>query len=238
MKQFNLMWNYCLIALVAIIAMSSLNAVAADEVTINGIDYLLTDEGYAQIVNFDADEISDNLTIPTEVTQDGKSYIVYSMVDKAFRNSEIKTLVVEADCDISEDAFAECTELTSVKINGNTSIIKAGAFRKCAKLEFVGFNDNITEIGINAFAQCTSLKTITLPKNLKKLGGNAFFMCKNLETVNLNQTYKDKIEVAKTEKAKRFFDGTKYLLSQSKPSDEVKKSVGGYNIKWGKSVKY
>lgn len=237
MKLINLKFKFCLIA-IAIFSMYSLNAMADDEVTINGIDYLLTDDGYAEIVNFDADEISDNLTIPTEVTQDGKSYVVYSMVDKAFRNSPIKTLVVDAHCDISEDAFAGCTELTSVKINGNTSLIKAGAFRNCAKLESVVFNDNITEIGINAFTQCKSLKTITLPKNLKKLGGNAFFMCTNLETVNLNQTYKNKIEVEKTEKAKRFFDGTKYLSSQSQPSDKVKKSLGGYNIKWGKSAKY
>lgn len=238
MKTINLKFNFCLIAL-AILSMSSFNAMADDEVTINGIDYLLTDDGYAKIVNFDADEISDNLIIPMTVTHDEKAYTVYSMVDKAFTGSQIKTLVVEANCDISQDAFAGCALLKSVKMNGNISAIKTGAFRRCANLETVIFSDGTEDIGINAFEQCKNLKTITLPKNLKKLGGNAFFMCTNLETVNLNQTYKNKIEVEKTEKAKRFFGGTKYLSSQTQMSDKVKKSLGGYgNIKMGKSVKF
>lgn len=238
MKLINLKFNFCIIAL-AIFSMSSFIAKADEEVTINGIDYLLTDDGYAKIVNFDADEISDNLVIPLEVTQDGKTYTVFSMVDKAFKGSYIKELVVDANCNISEDAFAGCSQLKSVKMNGNIPVIKTGAFSRCANLETVIFSDETAEIGINAFQQCKNLKTITLPKNLKKLGGNAFFMCTNLETVNLNQTYKNKIEVAKTEKAKRFFDGTKYLSSKTQMSDKVKSALGGYgNIKMGKSVKF
>jgi len=238
MKLINLKFNLCLITL-TFFSVFSLKAMADDEVTINGIDYLLTEDGYAKIVNFDDDEIPDNLTIPMEVTHDGKAYVVYSMVDKAFSGSLIKTLVVEANCVISENAFAGCAQLKSVKMNGNISAINAGAFRRCANLETVIFSDKIEEIGINAFEQCKNLKAITLPKNLKKMGGNAFFMCTNLETVNLNQTYKNKIEVEKTEKAKSFFGGTKYLSSQTQMSDKVKKSLGGYgNIKMGKSVKF
>lgn len=58
------------------------------------------------------------------------------------------------------------------------------AFKDCSSLESIDLsNAEITEIPVRAFENCTSLKSIKLPSTVTKIADNAFAGCSNLEEI-------------------------------------------------------
>ena len=78
---------------------------------------------------------------------------------------------------IGDDAFYECSQLSSVILsNGVTSIGKM-AFYNCSNLTSITIPNTVTEIGDDAFARCEKLSEIILPDSVLKLGSRAFYNC-------------------------------------------------------------
>ncbi|MBQ7307424.1 MAG: leucine-rich repeat domain-containing protein, partial [Clostridia bacterium] len=84
---------------------------------------------------------------------------------------------------ISDYAFANCSNLT--KITYSDSIEKIGdyAFDGCSRLKQTEFTNQITEIGAFAFNNCSALLEVVLPTELSKIGESAFANCINLQSV-------------------------------------------------------
>ena len=67
---------------------------------------------------------------------------------------------------IAAEAFANCTDMTSITIPSTVKSIGQGAFRNCSGLTQVDIPEGVTELSLELFSGCTSLTTLTLPQTL------------------------------------------------------------------------
>ena len=74
-----------------------------------------------------------------------------------------------------EDAFKNCSSLTSIKIPCSVTSIAWGAFSGCSSLTSVEIPDSVTLIDWYAFTGCSSLTSIEIPNSVTSIGLNAFF---------------------------------------------------------------
>jgi hypothetical protein len=84
---------------------------------------------------------------------------------------------------IGDDAFGECTSLTSINLPISITSIGDDAFEKCASLSSITVPAACSSIGSASFRECTALLRVELPAALKKIGGNAFAKCVSLKEV-------------------------------------------------------
>lgn len=106
---------------------------------------------------------SGEITIPEKVKINGKEYKVTS---------------------IGDDAFQNCSEITSVKIPNSVTSIGENAFRSCRKLISVEIPNSIKQIGEWAFC-ATGLTSVTIPNSVTTLAKSVFNGCNNLESVTI-----------------------------------------------------
>lgn len=110
---------------------------------------------------------SGNVVIPATVTYNSVTYSVTS---------------------IGDDAFADCSDLTSVTIPNSVTSIGNNAFYSCTGLVFVTMSNSVTTIGKLAFGQCSALTSITIPNSVTSIGDDAFSGCSVLKSVNIGNS--------------------------------------------------
>ncbi|MEG2784105.1 MAG: leucine-rich repeat domain-containing protein, partial [Lachnospiraceae bacterium] len=92
---------------------------------------------------------------------------------------------------IPEGTFANCSNLTTVKISPTVLQIGAYAFKECAELRTVDFSNatNLVEISIQAFTK-TKIESVDLSAatRLTSIWDGAFWRCEELKTVDLTNT--------------------------------------------------
>ena len=76
---------------------------------------------------------------------------------------------------ISENAFSDCYNLTSVTIPDGVASIGAEAFYGCTNLTSVTIPDSVTSIGSLAFYGCTNLTSVTIPDGVTSIDAGAFY---------------------------------------------------------------
>ena len=86
---------------------------------------------------------------------------------------------------IGSGAFSGCTNLTGVTIPNNVANIGSSAFSGCSSLTNATIGTNVTSIGSNAFYSCTSLSNINIPNSVTRIGSSAFYSCTNLTSVTI-----------------------------------------------------
>jgi hypothetical protein len=89
------------------------------------------------------------VSIPSEVTYMGKTYLVTA---------------------IGENAFWECSNLTAISISNSVTKIGRNAFFKCIGLTTIKIPDSVTNISY-AFNGCTSLTAINIPNSVTDISG-------------------------------------------------------------------
>ena len=115
---------------------------------------------------------------------------VTSIGDNAFYDCTCLTSVTIGNSvtSIGGSAFEDCPGLTSVTIPDSVTSIGDCAFEDCPGLTSVTIGNSVTSIGSNAFFYCTGLTSITIPDSVTSIGENAFVGCTGLTTVNWNAT--------------------------------------------------
>ncbi len=142
-----------------------------------------------------------SLTIPDSVTSIGRRAVDNTPWLEAMRSKNpfvivngvlIDGLMLKGDVTIPDsvkiignDAFSDCTGLTSITIPNSVTSIGCSAFGDCLSLESVSLPDSITEISANAFWGCTNLTSITIPASLSTIENGVFVECSSLTTITI-----------------------------------------------------
>ena len=92
---------------------------------------------------------------------------------------------------IADNAFKNCSKITSVTIGNNVREIGVSAFYGCSAMTSVNVPGSVTKIGANAFMGCTSLGSIYLPDAVTYCGPQAFSGCKNLTIASIGDGLKE-----------------------------------------------
>ena len=146
-----------------ILVMMLLPVVAyADSVEIDGIYYnIIKKAGLAEVAKPTQPYVG-NIVIPDSVDYDGQTYHVTS---------------------IGSMAFAQCTQLQSVKIPNSITTINERAFAECRNIKEIPLPDSLKTIGNMAFYHCAELESVSIPATVEKVGSYIFTNCTGLKAV-------------------------------------------------------
>ena len=78
---------------------------------------------------------------------------------------------------LSDGAFKNCTDMTSVTIPVSVTNIGRWTFENCSSLTSVTIPNSVTSIGEGAFSGCSGLTTVTIPNSVTYIGGWVFEGC-------------------------------------------------------------
>ena len=91
------------------------------------------------------------------------------------RRQIIEKVVIENGVtSIGENAFYDCSHLTSVTIGNSVTSIGDYAFGGCHDLTSVTIGNSVTSIGDYAFSECYSLTSVTIGNSVTSIGDYAF----------------------------------------------------------------
>ena len=166
-----------------LLALVATTALWAEDFSVGGIYYKILNGSEVEVTyrgsnDYDYDEYSGSVTIPSTVTYNGTTYSVTSIGDRA---------------------FSGCTSLTSVTIGNNVTSIGIYAFvgtslttpvynAHCFAYLPTSFKgayvipEGIKQIAGGAFYYCFSLTSITIPNSVTSIGDYAFSDCFSLTT--------------------------------------------------------
>ena len=141
-------------------------AMMAQTAIVDGIKYkIYTSDNRAEVRS--RNNYRGNLVIPETVDYDGNTYTVTGF---------------------QEEAFYECSNLTSVIIPNSVTSIGKNAFYFCNNLTSVTFGNSVATIGEKAFYFCKKLTSITIPSSVTNIEKEAFRLCTNISSVTINSS--------------------------------------------------
>ena len=134
-----------------------------------------------------SNEYTGEVTIPTTVTYNSKTYNVTSIGYGAFEGCSSLTSITipEGVTSIGSCAFYDCSSLTSITIPKSVTSIGSYAFYDCSSLTSITIPKSVTSIGDYAFSGCSSLTAITIPEGVTSIGERAFSGCSSLTAITI-----------------------------------------------------
>ena len=95
----------------------------------------------------------------------------------------LQTVVLTSGEFIGNNAFQNCSSLTSVTIGNSVTSIGGRAFYGCSGLTSIIIPDGVTSIGSSAFENCDGLRTVTIGNSVMSIGERAFYGCSSLTSI-------------------------------------------------------
>lgn len=127
------------------------------------------------------------VTVPSTVTDEGKTFTVTRIADEAFSGCEGLTSVSLPGTltDIGSDLFSGCRNLKSVTLPEGLTTVTGSMFNGCESLTSIDLPASVTRIEYNAFAGCSGLSSFTLTADMEYIADGAFSGCSGLKTLIL-----------------------------------------------------
>lgn len=125
------------------------------------------------------------LNIPSTVVNNGITYSVTSIENKAFCSSPnlISVIIPNTVKSIGWEAFKYCTNLISITFPNSITSIGMYAFSFCVNLPSINLPDSINVINEGTFMRCESLSSITIPNSVTTIQHSAFSSCFALTSI-------------------------------------------------------
>ena len=155
--------------------------------TIDSLRYEVTSTNPAEVEVYSSDLSIVIADIPETVTYEETTYSVTSIGENAFRNCSSLTSVTipNSVTSIGDGAFDVCSSLTSVTIGNGVTSIGRLLFFGCSSLTSVTIGNSVTSIGYEAFLSCSSLTSVTIPNSVTSIEEKAFRNCYGLTSITL-----------------------------------------------------
>ena len=152
---------------------------------IGDIQYEITSTNPAEVEVYNAISSITTAIIPAIVTYQETTYDVTSIGDNAFYDCSSLTSVdiPNSVTSIGAQAFSFCSSLTSIDIPNSVTSIGDYVFSGCSSLTSVTISNSVTSIGRSAFQNCSSLTSVTIPNSVTSIGNSTFYGCSSLTSV-------------------------------------------------------
>ena len=110
-----------------------------------------------------------------------------TIIDNAFNNcSSLTSITIPSSVtSIGNGVFYKCSGFTSITIPEGVTSIGGDAFYKCSNLTSITIPSSVTSIGYRAFYECSKLTSVTIPEGVTSIGYRAFESCIGLTSVNI-----------------------------------------------------
>ena len=95
------------------------------------------------------------------------------------------TVIPNGVTSIGNNAFYDCSGLTSVEIPNSVTSIGDSAFSGCKGLKNVTIGNRVTSIGGSAFSGCSGLISVVIPNSVTSIGNSAFNCCSGLTSIEI-----------------------------------------------------
>lgn len=187
-------------------------AFAQDAVTfvVDNVEYVVTSETTVGLNGLTNEFTATELTVPSEVVNEGKTYNVTSVEEDAIYWSDLTKLVLpegvtelketaiysndyleeiilpESLTTLSRSCFGYNDVLNNLVIPAGVTEIPASCFSNCEALTNLTIKGQYTSIGNGAFYK-VPIAEITIPGSCKTIGEYAFQLCPELTTVTLEE---------------------------------------------------
>ena len=136
------------------------------------------------------------ITIPKSVVSLGKSVFTFclNLEEVEFENG------IKLEESERGDQFANCNNLTTVKLANTMNFLYDNMFSFCMNLVSIHIPSNITKLGESCFSDCTALATVFFHcKQLNTIGMSAFEDCDALINIGCTEAVEEKIKEILTE---------------------------------------
>jgi hypothetical protein len=131
-----------------------------------------------------------DLIIPDTVENEGTQYAVISISQEAFNNcSGLTSVTIPSPVtSIGELAFGNCSGLTSIVFNADSCITSLSGynynvFSGCTNITNFTFGNNVKSIPEYICCDLSGLTSVTIPNSVSNIGGWAFKNCSGLTSV-------------------------------------------------------
>ena len=130
----------------------------------------------------------------------------------------LKTVTVTGGTEITDGAFENCTNITSITLPNSLTIIGEKAFANSG-ITSITIPEGVTHISASAFYECRNLSVVVLPSTITSTCANAFYFCYALTTVYYGGTAEEWAGL-EIESSSKLAKATIHYYSESAPKEE------------------
>lgn len=161
---------------------------------------ILKDGKSVEIVKFTGRDFLGDLSVPSVVVFEGKTYKVTAIGKYAFYNLDSLVSIRVDKGNRVYDSRKNCNAIIKSRTNelvlgcqgtvipSTVTSIGEDAFASCTHLTDIFIPNSVKSIGAGAFFRCPSLTAISIPNSVKRIGDVAFYYCYSLASVSISSS--------------------------------------------------